>query len=398
MPLKCINRCLVDHGSEWTGFHGDSLNGQARFLLESIDVILQLYQQQREIKAPKCVTVVGHSMGGVVARLAMSLPQFKPGTIKDLITIYAPHASPVVSIDAKHVFAYRYMNNFWNHGPNSALDDVALYQLMPTARDRQVTRINAALNNTFGTFAALGVDLGKLAICPDHNSVLRCRQALLVISKIIRHVAMHTENPTKRIESTKGLIDDYSRERLRADLNLTAVDEIRGNRTLALWYEKIDYPLVKSTVLESPFAVGPIYGISTTIGFPERRPYEIVHFPNMRCGWRGYHLKIASLKSCGHVIVHVVHLKSTEEYWYHGKCDMLLRFGNGDAGVRIEFWMQPKDPPLKFELSFSIGISRGELFLRQFQRLVSVQLVFWMLVGYEIWSNDFNCGDSKTLG
>lgn len=43
--------------------------------------------------------MVGHSMGGVVARALYTLPRFNPNLVSLIITQASPHLAPVLSFD-----------------------------------------------------------------------------------------------------------------------------------------------------------------------------------------------------------------------------------------------------------------------------------------------------------
>lgn len=49
--------------------------------------------------APSSVAIVGHSMGGLVARALLTLKNFKPELINLLITQATPHVAPVMPLD-----------------------------------------------------------------------------------------------------------------------------------------------------------------------------------------------------------------------------------------------------------------------------------------------------------
>lgn len=49
--------------------------------------------------APSSVAIVGHSMGGLVARALLTLKNFKPELINLLITQATPHIAPVMPLD-----------------------------------------------------------------------------------------------------------------------------------------------------------------------------------------------------------------------------------------------------------------------------------------------------------
>ncbi|MBN3307273.1 PGAP1 deacylase, partial [Amia calva] len=88
----------VDFGEELVALYGGSLQRQTRFVHESIRAILRLY---RDLDAPpRSVAVVGHSMGGIVARALFTLPRFSPPLVSLILTQASPHQGPVLPLDS----------------------------------------------------------------------------------------------------------------------------------------------------------------------------------------------------------------------------------------------------------------------------------------------------------
>lgn len=48
---------------------------------------------------PQSVVLVGHSMGGVVARALFTLPRFNTNLVTLIITQASPHLAPVLALD-----------------------------------------------------------------------------------------------------------------------------------------------------------------------------------------------------------------------------------------------------------------------------------------------------------
>ncbi|KAJ3591707.1 hypothetical protein NHX12_006839 [Muraenolepis orangiensis] len=71
-----LNVFTVDFNEELVALYGGSLRRQTLFLHECIKAVLRLYKGQD--RAPSTVVLVGHSMGGVVARALFTLPRFSP--------------------------------------------------------------------------------------------------------------------------------------------------------------------------------------------------------------------------------------------------------------------------------------------------------------------------------
>uniref|UniRef100_A0A8B9HGM5 GPI inositol-deacylase n=1 Tax=Astyanax mexicanus TaxID=7994 RepID=A0A8B9HGM5_ASTMX len=92
-----MNVFTINFNEELVALYGGSLLRQTQFLHESIRVILRLYKNCPD--PPSSVVLVGHSMGGVVARALFTLPRFNPRLVTLILTQASPHLAPVISLD-----------------------------------------------------------------------------------------------------------------------------------------------------------------------------------------------------------------------------------------------------------------------------------------------------------
>ena len=94
---------------------------QAEYLNDAITYILSLYHtpgrslRDSDLPDPTSVIVVGHSMGGVVARTMLTMPNYQANSINTIVTLAAPHARPPVSFDGDMVRIYKGVNGYWRH-------------------------------------------------------------------------------------------------------------------------------------------------------------------------------------------------------------------------------------------------------------------------------------------
>ncbi|CAL8240770.1 unnamed protein product [Merluccius merluccius] len=79
-----LNVFTVDFNEELVALYGGSLRRPTLFLPECIKAVLRLYKGQE--RPPSTVVLVGHSMGGVVARALFTLPRFSPHLVSLIIT------------------------------------------------------------------------------------------------------------------------------------------------------------------------------------------------------------------------------------------------------------------------------------------------------------------------
>jgi glycosylphosphatidylinositol deacylase len=111
----------VDFNEDITAFHGQTLLDQAEYLNDAITYVLSLYHtpgkfyRDSSLPDPTSVIIVGHSMGGVVARTMLTMPNYQANSINTIVTLAAPHARPPVSFDGDIVRTYKGVNDYWRH-------------------------------------------------------------------------------------------------------------------------------------------------------------------------------------------------------------------------------------------------------------------------------------------
>lgn len=101
----------ADFNEDFTAFHGRTMLDQAEYLNEAIKFILQLYSKNDN--PPTSVVILGHSMGGVVARVMVTLPSYLPNSINTIITLSSPHAAAPLTFDGDILKLYSSTDRFW---------------------------------------------------------------------------------------------------------------------------------------------------------------------------------------------------------------------------------------------------------------------------------------------
>ncbi|KAI9706973.1 MAG: GPI inositol deacylase [Bogoriella megaspora] len=109
----------VDFNEDITAFHGQTLLDQAEYLNEAIAFILKLYHDPNRslrepgLPDPSSVMIIGHSMGGIVARTMLTMPNYQTNSINTIVTLSAPHGRAPVSFDADIIKTYARINKYW---------------------------------------------------------------------------------------------------------------------------------------------------------------------------------------------------------------------------------------------------------------------------------------------
>ncbi|XP_067994068.1 GPI inositol-deacylase isoform X1 [Melanerpes formicivorus] len=194
----------VNFNEELVALYGGSLQRQTKFVHECIKVILKLYKG-REF-APTSVAIVGHSMGGLVARALLTLKNFKPELINLLITQATPHTAPVMALDKYLTDFYTAVNNHWILKAQD-LRNLTTLSVAGGFRDYQVRSGLAflpRLNQHDSALSVVSSAVPRVWASTDHLSIVWCKELILATIRaffdlIDENTRQITEDPKKRM-------------------------------------------------------------------------------------------------------------------------------------------------------------------------------------------------------
>ncbi|ORZ14161.1 PGAP1-like protein-domain-containing protein [Absidia repens] len=225
--MRHLDFFTVDFNEEFSALHGQSLLEQAEYLNDAIDYILKLYplsrkwgpQQNKQLPDPTSVIVIGHSMGGTVARTMFTIHNYQPGTINTIITLSTPHILPPAPFDWKISKIYDDIHHFWKsaydddddddssgnliqqHDPTTItttfrnttdlLKDVSMVSIAGGNLDSTVcsdsANVGTFLPSNHG-FTVFSTAIPRVWTGTDHVSILSCNQLVKVLSKTLLNI------------------------------------------------------------------------------------------------------------------------------------------------------------------------------------------------------------------
>ncbi|KAK3391024.1 GPI inositol-deacylase [Podospora didyma] len=200
---RSLDFFTVDFNEDITAFHGQTLLDQAEYLNEAIRYILSLYLDPRvsdrdpDLPDPTSVIILGHSMGGIVARTMLIMPNYQSNSINTILTLSAPHARPPVSFDGQIVKIYQDINDYWRHAysqqwaNNNPLWHVTLVSIAGGGLDTVVpsdyASVESLVPDTHG-FTVFTSTIPNVWTSMDHQAILWCDQFRKVVARAIYDV------------------------------------------------------------------------------------------------------------------------------------------------------------------------------------------------------------------
>lgn len=174
-----FNVFSVNLNEELVAFYGGSLQRQTKFVHQCIKAILRLYKG-RDF-APRSVVLVGHSMGGLVARALLALKNFNPELINLIVTQATPHIAPVLPTDQYLIDFYDTVNNYWIMKAQD-LRNITILSVAGGFRDFQVRSGLTFLPKSHHYNSALSVvstSVPRAWASTDHLSIVWCKELIL---------------------------------------------------------------------------------------------------------------------------------------------------------------------------------------------------------------------------
>ncbi|KAF0313639.1 GPI inositol-deacylase [Amphibalanus amphitrite] len=177
-----LNVFTVDLAEDLGAVHGRLLAEQTRFVAACVRAVLRLYGRAAG-PPPASVALVGHSMGGVVARGLFALPGFDPASVNVLLLLAAPIAEPPLRVDLAMVRYYGWVESFWAARRNTTLSAVTVVSLSGGDRDVQIRPHQT--QHPSSDITAVTVSVPGVWASADHQCIVWCRQLVLVLARAL---------------------------------------------------------------------------------------------------------------------------------------------------------------------------------------------------------------------
>lgn len=147
----------VDLEGEHSAMDGAILEEHTEYVVYAIHKILDQYKVSYDARTkegaansgslPTSVILVGHSMGGFVARAAVIHPHLRKSVVQTVLTLSAPHQSPPVALQPSLGHYFARVNSEWRAGYEVQTTNTGHFVSSPILSDVVVVSISGAYND-----------------------------------------------------------------------------------------------------------------------------------------------------------------------------------------------------------------------------------------------------------
>ncbi|PRP74622.1 hypothetical protein PROFUN_03544 [Planoprotostelium fungivorum] len=183
----------VDFEEELSALSGDLLKQHSWYVNHCVARILELYTQNTALSLqPQSVILVGHSMGGLVARSVYNMENYVENSVSTILSLSTPQNNPVVLASRSTFSFYDSINRHWSkylspeHIKGGPLSQVTIVSIGGGFRDILV-RSSLSDLETIGVPTSHGLTTLSTSIPDvwrqtDHTCMVWCNQ---VVKKIV---------------------------------------------------------------------------------------------------------------------------------------------------------------------------------------------------------------------
>ncbi|XP_075515196.1 uncharacterized protein LOC142549872 isoform X4 [Primulina tabacum] len=197
----------VDLEGEHSAMDGRILQEHSEYVVYAINRILDQYKESQEARAkegaalsgslPRSVILVGHSMGGFVARAAVVHPRLRKSAVETVLTLSTPHQSPPVALQPSLGHYYSHVNHEWRKGyevqtsqsgrdiADPLLSHVVVVSISGGYNDYQVRSKLESLDGIVPPshgFMISSTSMKNVWLSMEHQVILWCNQLVVQVS------------------------------------------------------------------------------------------------------------------------------------------------------------------------------------------------------------------------
>ncbi|KAG2261398.1 hypothetical protein Bca4012_013856 [Brassica carinata] len=211
----------VDLEGEHSAMDGRILEEHTEYVVYAIHRILDQYKESHDTREregaaassnlPRNVILVGHSMGGFVARAAAVHPRLRKSAVQTILTLSSPHQSPPLALQPSLGHYFARVNQEWKKGyevqrspggsyvSDPLLSGVVVVSIAGGYNDYQVRSKLESLDGIVPAshgFMISSTSMKNVWLSMEHQAILWCNQLVVQVSHtLLSLVDSKTDQP-----------------------------------------------------------------------------------------------------------------------------------------------------------------------------------------------------------
>ncbi|KAL6598084.1 hypothetical protein ACP70R_046505 [Stipagrostis hirtigluma subsp. patula] len=200
---RMLDWFAVDLEGEHSAMDGRILEEHTEYVVCAIHRILDQYKEshlarskdaaQSSGSSPSSVILVGHSMGGFVARAALVHPNLRKSAVETILTLSSPHQYPPIALQPSLGQFFSHVNEEWrkgykigvSHASTPKLSNVIVVSVAGGIHDYQIrsrlTSLDGIVPSTHG-FMVGSSSMKNVWLSMEHQSILWCNQLVVQVA------------------------------------------------------------------------------------------------------------------------------------------------------------------------------------------------------------------------
>ncbi|KAM7278469.1 hypothetical protein ACFE04_005603 [Oxalis oulophora] len=254
----------VDLEEELSAMDARILEQQTEYVVYAIHRILDQYKESQDAREkegvptpsprslPKSVILVGHSMGGFVARAAVTHPRLRKSAVETLLTLSSPHQSPPLPLQPSLGRYFSRVNQEWRKGyeiqtthtghyvSDPLLSHVIAISISGGHNDYQVRSKLESLEGIVPYshgFMMSSTRMKNVWLSMEHQSILWCNQLVVQVARTILSLiepgtGQPVSDPQKRLAIFARMMQPQLPPQLSTDISKKDVEFAHGSLVL----------------------------------------------------------------------------------------------------------------------------------------------------------------------
>lgn len=218
----------IDFRGQLSGLSGELIEDQIQFVQLSLKQITRMHSKNSD-----GVIIVGHSVGGLIAKALFAVPNFDTKSVPLIINLASPLNKPFLNIDSKMQAIYDRTKDFWSEKP---IDFNTISISISGGRPDRLVPMHLTMDTEYDFSLTTG-SINGVWLETDHVSITWCKELMHRIASLLS--ALMDKNQTRLIQNRYSTIAIVEKELLTRNDKAFSLNQISISSQLEILPEPV---------------------------------------------------------------------------------------------------------------------------------------------------------------